>query len=245
MNRLSVVTVLAYGLIALRGWHLRPALVRRRGGGGDGRGRGVRLPGRSLPIPAWTVPVASGLVGAALWFPWGVLGAGAWPVVVRARRAGASRRQDTECTDGIDVLVTLVGLGLGGGASLRRAMADALPWVSGAVGRELADVLARVDRGASLADELEVLVAGARPQLNGLARVVAATERYGAPAASELEALAVERRLDERQRLERAARRVPVQLLVPLVCGVLPAFVLLSVVPMLAGALGNLRSLRP
>lgn len=290
MTALMAVTVVAYGLIAVSGWHRRPVGAWRRWGGArrrhggarwrPGQGLGVRWPGgvpgggaagpaypmpavsvngRSLPVsgwslpvqrvsvrvPAWFPPVALGLVGAAVWFPWGLFGAGAWPAFRRVRLAGLRRRSDAVWAEGIDVLVVLVGLGLGGGASLRRAMAEALPWVGGDVGRELGSVLARVDRGASLADELEAMVAAARPQLSGLARVVAATERYGAPAVSELEALALERRLDERQRLERMARRVPVQLLVPLVCGVLPAFVLLSVVPMLAGALGNLRGLAP
>lgn len=272
MNGLMAVTAVAFVLIAVGGWQHRPrrvgrglGVVRHRFGRFPWRSGGVRRcervrgrshsdpdrvrcgrpPGGWMTVPAWVFPVVSGMVGAAVWFPWGVLGAGAWPALRRIRQARQRRRCDRVWQEGIDVLVTLMGLGLGGGASVRRAMADALPWVGGDVGRTLSVVLARVDRGASLADELETMVAAARPQLAGLARVVAATERYGAPAVSELEALALERRLDERQRLERVARRVPVQLLVPLVCGVLPAFVLLSVVPMLAGALGNLRALAP
>lgn len=261
MNALMALTVVAYGLIAVGGRHRRRSRARSFGragpfdaagwsggvgtSGANGRVVGPWRPGRSIALPAWVFPVALGLIGAVGWFPWGTLVAGAWPVFRRVRRAGLRRHSDAVWTEGVDVLVTLVGLGLEGGASVRRAVADALPWVGGDVGRVLRALLDRVDRGASLADELESMAAAARPQLAGFARVVAATERYGAPAVSELEALAVERRFDERQRLERVARRVPVQLLVPLVCGVLPAFVLLSVVPMLAGALGNLRGLAP
>jgi tight adherence protein C len=53
--------------------------------------------------------------------------------------------------------------------------------------------------------------------------------------------LATDVRADRRRRAEEAARRVPVKLLFPLVLCVLPAFALLTVAPLLAGALGSLR----
>jgi tight adherence protein C len=68
-----------------------------------------------------------------------------------------------------------------------------------------------------------------------------ASERYGAPLADALVTLAADARADRRRRAEEAARRVPVQLLFPLVLCVLPAFVLLTLAPLLAGALGSLR----
>ena len=48
-------------------------------------------------------------------------------------------------------------------------------------------------------------------------------------------------RLARQIRAEEAARRVPVRLLFPLVLCVLPAFALLTVAPLLAGALRSLR----
>lgn len=61
--------------------------------------------------------------------------------------------------------------------------------------------------------------------------------RYGVPLAPGLERLGAELRLDRRRRAEEEARRVPVRLLGPLVTCVLPAFALLTVVPLLAASL--------
>jgi tight adherence protein C len=55
-----------------------------------------------------------------------------------------------------------------------------------------------------------------------------------------LTVLAAEVRAERRRRAEAAARRVPVKLLFPLVLCVLPAFGLLTVVPLLAGAATSL-----
>ena len=74
-----------------------------------------------------------------------------------------------------------------------------------------------------------------------LVAALLASERYGAPLLDGLARLAAELRSDRRRRAEEAARRVPVKLLFPLVFCTLPAFALLTVAPLLAGALGSLR----
>jgi tight adherence protein C len=74
-----------------------------------------------------------------------------------------------------------------------------------------------------------------------LVRALTSSERYGVPLRDALDRLAVEVRLDRRRRAEEAARRVPVKLLFPLVLCVLPAFALLTVVPLLVGAFRSLR----
>ncbi len=61
--------------------------------------------------------------------------------------------------------------------------------------------------------------------------------RYGVPLGPGLERMGSELRLDRRRRAEQDARRVPVRLLAPLVACVLPAFALLTVVPLLAASL--------
>ena len=70
-----------------------------------------------------------------------------------------------------------------------------------------------------------------------LAHVLADHLRYGVPLAPSLDRLGAELRLDRRRGAERDARRVPVRLLGPLVACVLPAFALLTVVPLLAASL--------
>ena len=61
--------------------------------------------------------------------------------------------------------------------------------------------------------------------------------RYGVPLLPGLERTGLELRLDRRRAAELDARRVPVRLLAPLVTCVLPAFALLTVVPLLAASL--------
>jgi pilus assembly protein TadC len=80
----------------------------------------------------------------------------------------------------------------------------------------------------------------ARPLLDALLQ----HDRYGTPLLPALERVAIEARARRRRRAEEAARRLPVVLLFPLVLTTLPAFVLLTVVPLLAGSLGSL-SLSP
>lgn len=77
--------------------------------------------------------------------------------------------------------------------------------------------------------------------VRGLVGVLVGCERYGHAIGPALERLAAECRADERRRAEAAARRVPVLLLFPLVTCILPAFALLTVAPLIAGALDALR----
>jgi hypothetical protein len=57
-----------------------------------------------------------------------------------------------------------------------------------------------------------------------------------------LERLGLELRLDRRRAAEQQARRVPVRLLGPLVMCTLPAFALLTIVPLLVASLRALPS---
>jgi tight adherence protein C len=65
-------------------------------------------------------------------------------------------------------------------------------------------------------------------------------ERHGSPLTVPLERAADQARDLRRRRAEEAARRIPVMLLFPLVLCVLPAFVLLAVLPLLASSLQSL-----
>ncbi|MFN0029202.1 MAG: type II secretion system F family protein [Acidimicrobiales bacterium] len=190
-----------------------------------------------------------GLVVAALvlwrWWPAAWLVPGLWVTWrggQRIRQVGQRKQAHGRAADRAAELASLLELALQGGVSLRRALDDVHPWVLAPLGPALATALGRVQGGAALSDELEALVQGPHPELDGLWRLLRAVERDGAPAAPALAALTAEARLERRHRLERSARRLPLRLLGPLVGGVLPAFVLLAVVPMLAGALAGLRS---
>ncbi len=104
----------------------------------------------------------------------------------------------------------------------------------------LLDVAAEVDVGRPLADALAGLVPTLGEPVRPLVAALAASERYGAPVLDRLGRLADEVRSDRRRRAEADARRVPVKLLFPLVCCILPAFALLTVVPLLAGSFRSL-----
>jgi tight adherence protein C len=73
-----------------------------------------------------------------------------------------------------------------------------------------------------------------------LAQVLADHLRYGVPLLPALERTGLELRLERRRAAEVDARRVPIRLLGPLVSCVLPAFALLTVVPLLAASLDAL-----
>ncbi|MPY93912.1 MAG: hypothetical protein GEV08_12855, partial [Acidimicrobiia bacterium] len=130
----------------------------------------------------------------------------------------------------------LLQLAVAGGLTVRAAVAAVVPWLDGTLGRELAHALDSARDGA-LADEVvragDRVGAAARP----LASALAAADRYGAPLRAPLDQLAIDARLAARRLAEEEARRVPVRLLFPLVAGVLPAFVLLTVVPLLVSSL--------
>ena len=78
-----------------------------------------------------------------------------------------------------------------------------------------------------------------------LCGALAGAIRYGTPVLPALERVAFELRLARRLAAETHARRVSVLVLLPLVCCVLPAFVLLAVVPLAVGAMSALPGVTP
>ena len=163
---------------------------------------------------------------------------GAWwmrRIVVRAaidRDAVAAQQADV-----IDLFV----LALGAGLNLRLALSAVARRAPPAWAASLVDVVDHVERGQRVGDALDALPVVLGEPARPLVRVLAGAERYGTPLLPALDRLALDARLDRRRRAEEAARRVPVKLLFPLVLCVLPAFGLLTVAPLLAGALDALR----
>ena len=157
----------------------------------------------------------------------------------RARAAGRRRLRALEA--GVPDLVDLLVLAVGAGCNVPLALAAAGRRSAGPLAVEVRRVSAEADRGRRLADALDDLPVRAGEPVRALAAVLAACERYGAPALPALERLAGEVRVQRQRRAEAAARRVPVTLLFPLVLCILPAFALLTVAPLVAGALRELR----
>ncbi|MDP8992931.1 MAG: type II secretion system F family protein, partial [Actinomycetota bacterium] len=112
---------------------------------------------------------------------------------------------------------------------------------TGPLAAEVRRVMADVGRGRRLAEALDDLPRRAGEATRPLAAALAGCERYGAPLAPTLERIGDEVRRRRQRRAEEAARKVPVMLLFPLVLCILPAFALLTVAPLIAGALRELR----
>jgi tight adherence protein C len=187
-------------------------------------------PPRSLAIVA---VAAGGLLAGVVGLT--IVGAAvaAFTAVERSRRGRRQRQLIAEVAEGVPLLQLAVHAGL----TVRASLVAAVPWLGGELAAGLAAALERSEAGGSLADALEELPQRLGRGVTPLTVVLASADRYGAPLAEPLARVGAELRLQRRRQLESAARRLPVKLLLPLVVGVLPAFVLLVVVPLLVSSL--------
>ena len=94
--------------------------------------------------------------------------------------------------------------------------------------------------GRSLADSFDVLPAVAGDVARPLSDALASAQRYGHPLGPVLERLAADGRALRRRNAEVSARQLPVRLSFPLVCCTLPSFLLLTIAPLIAGALSSI-----
>jgi tight adherence protein C len=176
--------------------------------------------------------VAGPLTGAAAVVAVFVIGrVRQWRVV---RHAAAELERATP--EVFDLLSTLLRSGLTPALACAE-LASAAPRITRSVFHELD---ARRRSGERFADALEH-VGRTHPTLRPLADTLARAERYGDPIGPIIDRLADEARQRRRRSAETSARQLPVRLCFPLVCCTLPAFVLLTIVPLLAGALTSLR----
>jgi tight adherence protein C len=228
-------SVVLYGFAS---WRPAPAAVRALAPGPRVRARRPAVDQRAARL----VPAALASVVMALLVPGlaPITGVGVWLVpVLRARR---QRRQVEEMIRAsVPEVVDLLSLAVGAGLTVPLAVASVGRRLTGPIGAELRRVSEEVERGQRCGDALQ----GAGSRLDDAARplidALIASDRYGAPLADALARLSVELRADRRRWAEARARRVPVQLLFPLVICVLPAFALLTVAPLLASGLRSLR----
>jgi len=156
------------------------------------------------------------------------------------RRAAARRirRADREVPLMLDLLAAAASSGLSGPLALG-AVIEA---VEGPLADELAGALRAVDLGARWRDELQSVAE--RLDLQDLRRAIGVLTRSDSLGSSLVESLgriAEDAREARRSVTTERARKAPVKMLFPLVFLVLPAFLLLTVVPVL---LSTLRSIR-
>jgi pilus assembly protein TadC len=161
------------------------------------------------------------------------------PRFVDARAIRTRRRAiDAELTQFLDALAAASTAGLSAPLGMRRAAEV----VRGPLRDELEAALRSVDLGARWRDELRAVAE--RADLSDLRRAVAVitrTETLGSSLAASTIDLADRVRAGRRQRATERARTAPVKMLFPLVFLVLPAFLLLTVVPVLLTTLQSIR----
>jgi tight adherence protein C len=136
----------------------------------------------------------------------------------------------------LPVVVDLLGVAVAAGCTPYLAVEVAARWGPPRAASALSVVLRACALGTGFESALEEAAADS-PVLRGLVDALLASDRLGAPVGPQLARLADEERAALRRRAEAHARRVPVKLLFPLVFLVLPAFVLLTVVPGLVAGL--------
>lgn len=146
----------------------------------------------------------------------------------RRSRARAELMLEAALVEAVDVL----RLALSAGLSVHGAVALLADHAPDPMAPALAEVTRRVALGERLGaalDALEVWGEPGRPVVS----VLRSAAFDGAALATSLDRVADEVRDVRRRRAEARARRLPIQLLFPLTVCVLPAFVLLAVVPLL------------
>lgn len=169
--------------------------------------------------------------------PLGLLVPLAWWTRRRIRAQRALRTRSRQVRAALPDLVDLFVLAASAGLSLPVAHPLVAAHTPAPVGPALADAHQAAERGRPRADAMLEALAPLGDRAHALAHVLVDHLRYGVPLLPGLERAGLELRLDRRRQAELDARRVPVRLLGPLVACVLPAFALLTVVPLLAASL--------
>lgn len=183
--------------------------------------------GLLLPAPGLLVSPLLAFVGYRL------------PDLMLARKvAGRRREADAELPQLLDLLAAASTAGLSVPLALDRAVAS----LHGPLAEELESAVRAVTLGRRWRDELRAMAE--RMRLADLRRAVAAltrSESLGTSLADAMTRFASEVRSARRAAASERARKAPVKMLFPLVFMILPAFLLLTVVPVL---LSTLRSIR-
>jgi Flp pilus assembly protein TadB len=146
--------------------------------------------------------------------------------LARRRIAAASR----EVPLFLDLLAVATSAGLAPQLAFRTAAAP----LSGPLAQELDTAITRVDLGGRWRDELGIIADRLTlPDIRRAAAVLGRSESLGSSLADEVARLAADVRESRRARATERARTAPVKMLFPLVFLILPAFLLLTVVPVL------------
>jgi pilus assembly protein TadC len=203
------------------------------------------------PVLAWSwrTKAASALVAvlllAVLPWPLPLVIPSTIAVVVLARRfhqARVRKRHEAAIDHEVPQLLDLLAAGSSAGLAAPLALRRAADGLRGPLADEIRSLTRSVDLGARWRDELVALVE--RLDISDLRRAVAVltrTETLGSSLEEATAELAASVRQARRAAVMERARAAPVKMLFPLVFLVLPAFLLLTVVPVLLTTVQSIR----
>lgn len=137
------------------------------------------------------------------------------------------------------VAIDLLHVAISAGHSTHVAVAVVGAQATGPVTDALARAASQFDRGRRLLDALSEMAPALGPGVLPLVSTLNMALTSGAPLGPALQRLADAERRRQRRRAEARARRLPVLLLAPVVGLVLPAFVVLTIVPVAVSAAGG------
>jgi Flp pilus assembly protein TadB len=163
-----------------------------------------------------------------------------WVVLGRAEDPADVRRREQLVRDlptGVDLLAAC----LDAGSATESALVTVSRALPGPVGEELLSIHHRLGVGVDPAQVWRSVAD--HPQLGALGRAVGRAHETGAPVGRAVHQLADELRARSRADVETRARSIEVKAAAPLGLCLLPAFVLLGIVPMVAGVFSSMRLL--
>jgi len=207
---------------------------------------GVRL-GAGLPFDPMLSPRVLALVAFAasvmlLVSPIAVFIPLALAAVVSARRR-RRQRLDAESliARGLPDVVDLLTMAVGAGLTAQLSMSTTAPWLPEPYRTMASEVHRRTGSGEPFSAALEAAADRLGPEARPLTATLVAAQTDGAALLPALERVGDEARRRRRVAAEDRARRIPIAMLFPLVICVLPAFALLTVVPLLVGTISELQ----
>lgn len=195
---------------------------------------------RLRPLLALVAAVGGwAMVGGALGMTVGpVCAMAVWVVLGRTEDPTVVRRREALLED-LPTGVDLLGSCLDAGAAPESALVSVSRALGGPVGEEFLAIHHRLQVGV---DPVQVWrTVAAHPQLAPLGRAVGRAHETGAPVGRAVHRLAEELRDRARADVETRARSIEVRAAAPLGLCLLPAFVVLGVVPMVVGVFSSMR----
>ena len=174
---------------------------------------------------AWGLPVAAAAVVGV-------------PLALARAEPRADRQRRQRIAADLPLAVDLLAACLRAGRPPGDALAAVAPAVAGPLGARLTEVEQRMRLGADPVHAWAVL--DDEPGCAALARAVRRATESGGPLAQTLDHLATDVRQQRRWSADEHARAIETRSVVPLGLCFLPAFVLIGIVPTIAGSLSSL-----